>query len=410
MATAKIITSPLLEDPKKEEYIIPNYTEAEELYLRNLQRRLESTKRIREQPHPEFGEMTYIQYWQKNEDLANTKLKPKINKQDVQYSSGTLRTKLFAFLSSIQGLNLSGEIAAYNQNDIQINAIGNAMEDIIDKADEIDEDEEKRLLRQYELLKQGHVFVEEIWDEKWTVEKAPLENYTGKFRGVKINSKEVKTPGNPVRNIICGLNVYLGDLRQYLISGQPYIFTVETKRYEEAEKTYKEFEMWKYVSKTRRQWTGDSDKAMSQNAWRLTDIQDNWVEIIKYQSKPDKEYQVIINGIPMLPPGFPFPWGYDEYNITQQNLKPIRHDFAYGTSFIFENKNPIGLLDEFMKLALLKTQKSFLPPYLNLSGKIISTKVLMPATISMGIPQGSLVPVSDKETQGVTTGYEPYDP
>ena len=404
MAEAKIQStiSPLVEE-KKEQWLVPDYSEEERIYLSNLQKKLEIAKTLREQPFPEFGDMTYQQYWQKNEDLANTKLKAKINKQDIQYSSGTLRTKLFAFLSSLQGLNLSGDISAYNENDILMTSLGDALEDVIDKADELDEDEEKKLLRQYELLKQGHVFVEEIWDEKWIIEKAPIENYNGKFRGVKIKPKEVKAPGKPTRNIICGLNVYLGDLRKYLISEQPYIFTVQTMRYEEAERIYKNFEMWKYVSKSLKPWSGDTDKAMSQNAWRLMDTREGWVEIIKYQDKSNNEYQIIVNGIPMLPIGFPFPWGYNEYNITQQNLKPIRHDFAYGISFIFESKNPIQLLDEFMKLALLKTQKSFLPPYLNLSGRVISTKVLMPATISMGIPAGSLVPVSEKETQGVTT-------
>ena len=403
MAEAKIQPSILLgEEKPKEIWEIPDYSEDERKYLSNLQKKLENAKTLREQPFPEFHDMTYTQYWQKNEDLANTKLKAKINKQDVQYSSGTLRTKLFAFLSSLQGLNLSGDISAYNESDILMTTLGDALEDVIDKADELDEDEEKKLLRQYELLKQGHVFVEEIWDERWIVEKAPIENYTGKFRGIKIRSKEVKVPGKPVRNIICGLNVYLGDLRKYLISEQPYIFSVQTMRYEEAEKIYKNFEMWHYVSKTLKPWSGDTDKAMSQNAWRLMDTRENWVEIIKYQNKPDNEYQIVINGIPMLPIGFPFPWGYSEYNITQQNLKPIRHDFAYGISFIFETKNPIQLLDEFMKLALLKTQKSFLPPYLNISGRVISTKVLMPATISMGIPAGSLVPISEKEVQGVT--------
>lgn len=407
MAQAKIqstIISPLIEDEeKKESWLMPSYSEEESKYLSNLQKKLESAKTLREQPLPEFGDMTYTQYWQKNEDLANTKLKAKINKQDVQYSSGTLRTKLFAFLSSLQGLNLAGDISAYDESDILLTTLGHAIEDIIDKTDELDEDEEKKLLRQYELLKQGHVFVEEIWDEKWITEKPSIDNYNGKFRGVKIKPKEVKTPGQPARNIICGLNVYLGDLRKYLISEQPYIFTAQTMRYEEAEKIYKGFEMWQYVSRTLRPWSGDSDKAMSQNAWRLMDTRENWVEIIKYQDKPNNEYQIIINGIPMLPIGFPFPWGYSDYNITQQNLKPIRQDFSYGISFIFESKNPIQLLDEFMKLALLKTQKSFLPPYINLSGRVISTKVLMPATISMGIPAGSLVPVSERETTGVTT-------
>lgn len=209
--------SAMLEIPKIEPAEVPNYDEDEQKYLGNLQKRLEQTKNLREQPHPEFDDMTYTQYWQKNEDLANIKIKPKINKQDIQFQTGTLRTKLFAFLSSLLGLNLSGDISAYDKNDMKIGALGNAMEDIIEKTDDLDNDEEKKMLRQYEMLKQGDAFIEEIWDDRWIIEKQPVENYTGQFRGVKINKKEVKKIGRPVRNIISGLQVYLGDLTKYEI-------------------------------------------------------------------------------------------------------------------------------------------------------------------------------------------------
>jgi hypothetical protein len=54
------------------------------------------------------------------------------------------------------------------------------------------------------------------------------------------------------------------------------------------------------------------------------------------------------------------------------------------------------------KLALLKTQKSFMPPYVNTGKSFISSKILMPGKITMGIDKGVLQPISDKETQGVT--------
>jgi hypothetical protein len=301
------------------------------------------------------------------------------------------------------GLNLSGDITAYDEHDVEINRLGNAMEDIIDKTDELDEDEEKKMLRQYELLKQGDVFVEDIWDEKRMIEKDPIKNYNGEFRNVKIKPREVKGMSRPTRNIISGLSVYLGDLTKYLISDQPYIFTAETKRYDETEKIYGKCEMWKYVSKKMRPWSGDSDKAMTMNAWRLLDTtQENTCEILKYQDKPNFEYQTVINGVPMWPIGFPFPWGYNEYTITQQHFKPIRHDFAYGKSFTFENKNPIQVLDEMMRTILLKTMKSLLPPYINTSGRVITSKVLMPGEISMGIQPNTLIPISPQEVQGVT--------
>jgi len=403
MATATIPNSPLMEEPV-EVFETPPYKEEHLIYLKNLRTRLESAKTAREQMFSEFDDMTYQQYWQKNEDLANTKIKPKVNRQDVLYNSGTLRTKLFAFLSSLQGLNLTGDISAFDENDLPVSAVGDAMEDIIYKTDELDQDEEKKLLRQYEMLKHGTVFVEELWDDKWVVERKPVKDYDGKFFNVKIKSKEVQKIGRPVRNIISGLSVYLGDLSQYLISDQPFIFTAQTKRYDEVETIYGKFEMWKYVPKKARQLSGDTDKMSSMVNWRLFAPKENTVEIIKYQDKINKEYQIVLNGIPMLPMGFPFPWGHDEYNITQQNYRPIRHNFAYGKSFLFENKNPSQLLDEMMRLAILKTQKSLIPPYLNLSGRVISSKVLMPGTITMGIPPNTLVPVSPNEIQGVTNG------
>jgi hypothetical protein len=66
-------------------------------------------------------------------------------------------------------------------------------------------------------------------------------------------------------------------------------------------------------------------------------------------------------------------------------------------------KNKIALLDELMRLAVLKTQKSFMPPYLNISGRVVSNRVFMPGKISYGIPHNTLLPISDKEVQGTTT-------
>ncbi len=56
-----------------------------------------------------------------------------------------------------------------------------------------------------------------------------------------------------------------------------------------------------------------------------------------------------------------------------------------------------------MKLAILKTQKSFMPPYLNISGRVISNRLFMPGKISYGIPPNTLVPINEREAQGVTS-------
>ena len=380
-----------------------SYTEDEQLYLKNLQVKLDYAREKRNQPFTEFDGMTYDQYWKQNEILANTELQPKTDISDVQYQSGTLRTKLFSIVSSLISLNLQPEVGAYNENDIIDTTTGQALEEVINKTSSLEKDEEKRILRYYELIKQGDVYLEEIWDDRDIIEKEPIKGYKGEFRNIKIKSKVKKQTGRPVRNIISGLSIYLGDLTKYNMDDQPYIFIVQYKQYDEAKKIYGQFENFKYVKKTLTPFSGSSDSALINNQWRLdSQMKDGMVEIIKYQDKPNCEYQTILNGVPMLPIGFPFPWGYEEYNIVQQHYRPIRADFAYGKSFVFENKNPIQLLDEMKRLGFLKTYQSFLVPLLNISGRVVSSKVLLPGKITMGIPPNTLQPIIPNIGQGVT--------
>ncbi len=94
---------------------------------------------------------------------------------------------------------------------------------------------------------------------------------------------------------------------------------------------------------------------MSVNAWRFLDgSKEGQVERIRYQDKPNNELQIILNGVLMLPVGYPLTAisSDGEYTFIQQNLEPIRHDFAYGKSFIFKNKNLVAVVDEMMKLGV----------------------------------------------------------
>jgi len=379
----------------------PDYNAEELLYLKNLRKKITNARDKREQPFQEFDGRTYTEYWHKCEELANTSIQPKKHKNDITYKSGTLRTKLFTVLSNILGLNLSPDIASYSHDNVPINSIGNALEIILWKCDELDGDEEKKLLRFYELVVRGFVFVEELWEPHYTITKNKV-NAKGKFRGVKITATKKLEMSNPTRNIIPSLNVFLGDLTKTSISEQPYIYTVVKMRYDVAEKIYGKYEMWKYVSKQIKPLDATISNATDSSLWFFNELNEEYVELVKYQDKPNKEFQVIINGVPMMPIGMPFPWGFNEYNITQQNLRPIRHNFAYGKSFLFENKNVAELIDSFTRYNIIKTLKSIYPSYLNISTKVISNDVLQPATITMGIQPNALQPINQKESEGIT--------
>ena len=375
------------------------FTPEQQEYFGKLKTRLTEIRDKRNETHDEFDGLDYVSYYLANERGANTTLKPVKNKGETQFQSGTLRTKMMSLLSSLINLNLSAQIRAFNRMNILINSLGESMEDIEEKQNEVNKDKELKMLRQYEMLKQGTVFVETIWEEEKSIEKKLKSGQLGKFSGVEWEEETYVCDARPVRRIISGLSVYLGNMRQYFCEKQPDLYTCEVIDYSKAKELYGDWEMFEYVSTNIKTFNGDLG-----SPWKLFDESEtkDKVEVVKYQNVPANEFQIILNGIPMLPVGYPLPWG-QFYSIDQQNLEPIREDFAYGKSFIFKNKNLVSILDEMMKLAVLKTQKSFMPPYINMSGRNISRNVLMPATISTGFRKGDLLPVSDNEAMGVTS-------
>jgi hypothetical protein len=87
-------------------------------------------------------------------------------------------------LAALINLHLSADIHAYDSNEIEINGLRDAIEDTFEKAEEMDNDDEKKIRRQYELLKQGDVFVETVWDEKFIKDK--------KLKGSKTFDRTIK--------------------------------------------------------------------------------------------------------------------------------------------------------------------------------------------------------------------------
>lgn len=412
MATASVPKGSVLEEEEEiKDSIVPDYSPEQITYLGNLQTKLESAKTQRDQVHVEFDNLDYISHYWANERGANTYLKYKDNKGDPVFQSGTLRTKLMSFVSTLQGLNLSPDISAFNLNEFPISYIGDGMEDIMEKCDEAQNDKEAQSLRQYEMTKQGSVHVEVLWEDRWVIEKTMKKKLdspdfiTGKGENLW-STKRVKADGMPVKRIIPNPALYKGDMTEYDLEKQPYIYTLEIKEYDDCRSIYEKWPMWKYVTKKKRSFSGTAGEDIANNAWRLTDDSKDQVEVIKYQDRLNNEFQIILNGVPMLPMGYPLsefaPGG--GYTIVQQNLEPIRHNFSEGKSFIFRNKNLVAILDKMMKMGVLKTWKSFEPAYLNTSGRVVSRDIFRPGNITMGIQPNTIVPINDQEVKGVTAG------
>lgn len=398
--------SKIIEDDKFIEPIL--YKPEEEEFIAALQTRLEKAREQRDTTHDEFDGKTFIQYTDDNVKQAINFLKPKKNREDSNYQSGTIRQKLFTFLAQLTNLNLDPDIEAHDDQENQIKHLGDAMEDIILKTEEnqaLAGDNESKMMRQYNLLMHGTVFVEDIWEKKWQLKKQTQGEFDGKINSVKWTERLEKVFDGPQRRVIPIDGVYLGDMTQFDMEKQPYTFTIEYIDAKEAESIYGTWERWKFVDTEAPTNLGMSQNiSIFNNQWRFAVVKGNQVEIIKYQDQFNNEYQILINGVLMFPLGFPLsvisPDG--KYTIVKQVLEPFHERFAYGKSFISKLIANVAVLDELLRLAVLKTQKSFMPPMLNLTGKFITRRVFLPGKITMGIQPGQLQPVSAQDAEGVT--------
>lgn len=385
-------------------------------YLGFFENRLTRARDTRDRMWPEFTDKSYLQYYEENEKISNTYLEGKKNKDDVKISSGTIEAKLGTLLSHVDNLNLTPEILAFDENNQPLRDLGIAFTDILDRLAEHDGnveggDAEKRMLRQKELLKQGTVFIQDKWCTKRQAKKVLTKKYDGSFNFSDWETAWKTVYTGPDRVLLYGPNVYLGDITVFSMSEQPYVFTVETMTYDSAKTLYGTFENWKYVNagnyKATTVTTDIGGRTIYDGKFRLSNLLDNQVEVIKYQDAIRDEFQIMINGIFQVPIGFPLsavsPGG--KINITKQILYPINAQFAYGKSFVSSGDvyELSKVIDEMLRLFVLKTRKSITPPYINTSGKVISRRVLSPGNIAMGIPPGALQAIGT-ESQGVTSG------
>lgn len=381
-----------------------DYSADELIYRGRLLTEMMDARNARENPHDEFDGMTYTEYCESNRKLANAYITPKRNKQDTSYVSGTVRQKLTAMLSFINNLSLTPEVMAFNEDLVKEVVLGQGVEDIIFKCDILDNDDEKKLARQYSLLEQGTVFIEECWYEKWILEKDLNKPFNGKNRKeIDWTPRRKKIDSLPTRNIIVPENVFLGDITQPDMRRQPYIFTVEQIPYDEAESIYGNWDRWENVSKDVTYLSQTPDITAYNRNWSITECKKNHVEVVKYQNRFKNEYAIFLNGVLMTPAGMPMirKWGEEiEYSITSQILWLISPHFAYGKSLGSIMRGKEALLNEFIRASILKTQASFNPPRGNLTGQVLSSRVFMPGTITNGLDPNK-IPVLG-ETSGMT--------
>ncbi len=372
----------------------PGYSNTEFEYRSYLLKTIEDDRNRKESPHVEYNGMTYTENYRNNMLAANSYTPPRQNAEDTQVVTGTTREKVLAIVSAVLNLNFQSTFKAFDTDDMEDEELAEAMTDCVERANKIELWDDKKLYAYFEMATQGDVYVEELFVDETTVDKKPisLDDVTEEFmKSYKAETKLKLVQSMCQRNLIPGTQVFKGNMKERDIRNQPHIFTVEYRPYEVTKSIYGNLPRFGNVPRKIVEVApvAGFNSAYGIN-WRLDSSQTETCEIIKYQDRFNKEYQLIINGVMMLPIGFPLPWGYGEYNIVQGKLEPISAFFSESKSIPCKTKLDQEILDEMYRMAVLKTQKSFMPPIANYSTNILSRSMFLPGKVNNGLNKGEL--------------------
>jgi len=331
----------------------------------------------REQFHHYFDGMNYNQDYQSNEDAANTYLRPKKNNADVRVNTATSEKKLEAMMNELLSMNIQHEVRAFDNFDNEIKFLGKDLEDMVTRSNEIEREEGMWEDSVRELVTQRALFVKEEFEERTVTDKRSP------------NKKHIIRRTR--KRVIPGRKVYLGDmtLPAYRFNEQPFILEVDIVNKQAARALFAENPNWGKVKPG-----GKFNESLEFDArgfaqWRLNDVDKEQYEIVRYYSYPDDEYQIYVNGVPMLPVDAPLPWEWEGYNITMVTIKPIAADFAYGKSPMSSAKGLQALENETIRNLITKMRQGLRPPLGTRGKKVFSKDIWNPGSVTQGVDKNT---------------------
>lgn len=357
----------------------------------------------RQQNYTELDDMSYDEYYESNKKAAAGYIPPKINREDVRIVTGVTREKANTLLSSLLDYEFEVDVEAWDDNNLPDGDLAQVVEDLIRKSRKLEcpAYNVKRALIYKEAADQGTVFVMEKWQELERVGKQIENMDTANLSKLKWRATTEKIDRYCDVQLLPGMNVYLGNIREFYIEKQPYIGVRFERTREEALAMYGGWERWKYVPREVRKVL--NEKESGYDDWTMTRLRKvGNVEEVLYFNKWRNEFQILLNGIPMLPVGFPLEYliGVNEYPIAKGDIEPISPSFAYSRSIPAKTKVSQAIMDEMYKMMTVKSRRSYKPSIANNSGTRISDAIFNPGTITENINPEKLQTIGD--ASGVT--------
>ncbi|MFA5340686.1 MAG: hypothetical protein WC332_02810 [Clostridia bacterium] len=386
------------------------YTDKEREYDKFLREAMQTARDQRESAHDEFSGLKYAEWYEANAKARNGYREPKSNDNEVRITTGTVMEKTNSIASSLINLNLEPNIDAYDEKGGIADELGGLMADLVKKSNELEEPawEEKYTRIVDEYCSQGTIFTEEVNREFRIPKKTITSLNIAELDKLKWEEGMEKYNRYCETNLLIGLNVYLGNIKEPFMQKQPFAFTRKLIPREEAKAMFGKWSRWDNVPTTLAEFSASED-SRSFNNWTLGGFSEKYVEELNFYDKWNNNYMKLLNGVMMFPvkkvgerySTFPLEClvGVSIIPIAKADNETISN-FAYSRSVPSKNITDQALFDEFLRSMIIKTRQSYDPPRGNLTGQELPKNLFYPSMTWDNIDSDQIKPLID--ATGVT--------
>lgn len=366
----------------------PEYSDAENRYRNLILNNLQIAYNVREQTHMELNDKCYSEYYliNKQQDMAYNP--PKRNASDSRIVTGIIHEKDTTIQSICDDMNLQPKVNFYNKDNGTLEELAALLTARLKRSLEQENFKEKQSELTRILLAQGNVFA---IDEKKRKMEAKKVMIAGKNDPGNGKWTTVMEEGDEYCEVTAIANtcVFMPNLLENDLHKQPYIYIVVHLPTVDVERVYGKYPRWKNVPKIPTN-TVPPDVQGLWGDFYLQQPGDQFTEVIIYQSEPNNEYQILLNGVMILPVeeqngkviGFPLTYFSPSgtYSIIKGDNEKIPF-FAYAKSVPTKNEVKEEVSNELLRIMVHKMRYSAFPSVGNNSDKVLPTTIWDPSVI-----------------------------
>ena len=352
----------------------------EDKHLRLIFRKFETASDSRSRSYRILNNRSLEQYWNDSENrwLSLIPAKRKKPWQSAVVKPVT-RNKCIGIIANLLDQFIEPDLTAEMKGQLVEDA-ARAMKDLVEHSQEQDRYVLKMLMLLTETVSKGTAFIEETYVQEVRKVKDIIkwDPLTGE---VEFEPKEIMDYEGFRSSIIDPREIYLGNIFEFDMKNQPYIFRREVLTYQDAQKRFGQLANWKFVSPGVRNHEDDDDGFYYEP--QLTDdLDQNDVEVLQYWSKPDDEIAIVVNGILLTKPGTPIPYTHKEYPIVKSVFEVMSSRFAYGKSLPDRLQGEQDVVDTLYRMIIDKSFLSIFPPLLAKGFEKVTTDIIVPGKVT----------------------------